>query len=143
MGLVDMKLLIDLNIVLDVLQKREPHLPHSRSIWRAVETGQVEGFLAAHSITTLFYLTAKQLGPQKATLVVQQVVNVFAVAAVDHGVVEQALILGWRDFEDAVQMAAAMAANLDYVVTRNRKDYITQPIPVLEPAECVALLAQQ
>jgi len=142
MGLTEMKLLVDLNIVLDVLQKREPHFTSAQAIWQAVETGQVKGFLAAHSVTTLFYLTAKQLGPQKAALVVRQVATVFSIAAVDQAVVEQALSLGWRDFEDAVQMAAAMSANLDYVVTRNRKDYTTQPIPILIPAECAALLAQ-
>jgi predicted nucleic acid-binding protein len=138
-----MRLLVDLNIVLDVLQKREPHLSDSRAIWQAVETGKIEGFLAAHSMTTLFYLSAKQLGSQKATQIIHDILAVFAVASVDQGVIEQALKLGWRDFEDAVQMAAAMSAKLDYLVTRNRKVYSTQPVPVLEPVECLALLAQK
>ena len=46
--------LIDLNVLLDVLQKREPFYETSAGLLAAVETGQVQGFVAAHSLTTLF-----------------------------------------------------------------------------------------
>ncbi len=51
--------LIDLNILLDVLQKREPFHEKSAALLAAVETGRVKGYVAAHSITTLFYLIRK------------------------------------------------------------------------------------
>lgn len=140
MGQGEVRLLVDLNIVLDVLQKREPYLERSKAVWRLAETGQIEAFLAAHSVTTLFYLAAKQLGPQGAAALVQETLKVFSAAAVDQEVIENALQLNWQDFEDAVQMAAALAANLDYVVTRHRKDYSERPIPVLEPAELLSFV---
>ncbi len=52
-------LLIDLNIILDVLQKREPFYESSASLLAALETGRVRGFVDAHRITTLFYLIQK------------------------------------------------------------------------------------
>ena len=110
-------------------------------VWRAVETKQVTGFLAAHSLTTLFYLTAKQIGHQRATAVLHKTLQVFSVASVDEQVIRQALAWGWRDFEDAVQMATAVHANLDYLVTRNPKDFETRPIPVLQPAHLLPLLS--
>jgi predicted nucleic acid-binding protein len=138
-----MHVLVDLNLVLDVLEKRQPHLVNSAAVWKAVETGQVQGFLAAHTITTLFYLTTRQVGWQMATFSLVQVLKVFAIAAVDENVIGQALSLGWKDFEDAEQMTAALNANLDYVITRNPKDFETQPIPVLEPAVFLALLSAE
>lgn len=143
MGENKLKALIDLNLVIDVLDKREPHLAASAAVWRAVETGQVGGYLAAHSITTLFYLVARQIGWQQATAVVKDVLKVFSIAAIDEQIIHQSIQLGWRDFEDAVQMAAAMQANLDYVVSRNAKDFVTQPLPVLSPAGLLALLTQR
>lgn len=83
--------LIDLNLVMDVLDKREPHVAASAAVWRAVETGQIRGYLAAHSITTLFYLVARQIGWQQATAVVKEVLQVFSIAAVDEQVIHQSV----------------------------------------------------
>jgi predicted nucleic acid-binding protein len=63
-----------------------------------------------------------------------------SVAAVDQAVVEQALNLPYRDFEDAVQMMAAVRAGADYLLTRNVQDYKIGPLSVLQPAELLALI---
>ena len=52
-------ILIDLNVLLDVLHKHEPFYKASAELLADVETGRVEGFIAAHSLTTLFYLIQK------------------------------------------------------------------------------------
>lgn len=135
-----MRILVDLNIVMDVLYQRSPHFTLASQVWKAVEIHQVEGFLAAHSITTLFYLTSKQIGWQMATTTLTQALTVFSLTAVDENVIRQALTLGWKDFEDAVQMASALNANLDYIVTRNPQDFETHPVPVLTPAAFLTLL---
>jgi len=136
-------ILVDLNIILDVVSSRVPHAENSIAVWRTVETGQVIGFLAAHSITTLFYLSAKQIGRQRATAVLHKTLQVFVIAPVNDLVIRDALSWGWRDFEDAVQMATAVHANLNYLITRNTKDFESQPVPILKPAHLFALLSQQ
>lgn len=135
-----MKILLDLNILLDVLGKREPHYGPSAGVWEAVETGDVEGLIAAHSITTLHYLLTRPLGSQQAATCLQQVLNIYAVADVNQEVIYQTLSLGWADFEDAVQMAAAAHAGADYLITRNRKVFERGPVTVLQPGEFLALL---
>ena len=140
MATPEIRILVDLNIVLDVISKRKPHLPDSALVWYLVETGQVTGFLAAHSITTLFYLTRKQIGHQQATAVLQKTLQTFSISSVNEQVIHQALSWGWQDFEDAVQMATAVHTQLDYLITRNPKDFETHPIPVLQPAQLVAIL---
>jgi hypothetical protein len=44
------------------------------------------------------------------------------------------------DFEDNLQIACAVKAGLDAIVTRNPKDFADSPVPVLTPAELLALL---
>lgn len=136
-----LRILVDLNVVLDVVQKREPFYEDSADVLDAVANKKAAGFLAAHSITTLFYVLRRQYDRPTAVSVTQQILDAFSIAPVDDIVIRQALAWGWRDFEDAVQMAAAVHANLDYLVTRNRKDFQTQPIPVLPPAHLLPLLA--
>lgn len=135
-----LRVLIDANIALDVLAKRDPHYATSAAVWSLVEQGQVEGVLAAHSVTTLHYLVSKYLDRQQANLTVTKLLQVFNIAAVDQQVILKALALGWKDFEDAVQMAAALQAQADYLVTRNPKDFKDELVRVLQPGDLLALI---
>lgn len=135
-----LRVLLDLNVVLDVLQRREPHFEASAKVWAAVENGPLEGCIAAHGVTTLFFLLTQHLDWTAAIAAIHDLVAVFSVAKVDEGVIHSALSYGWRDFEDAVQMAAAVAAQADFLVTRNPKDFKAGPVAVLQPAEILAFL---
>ncbi|MFC2015342.1 PIN domain-containing protein [Chloroflexota bacterium] len=134
------KVLIDLNVILDVLQRREPFYELSARVLAAAETGMVEGWIAAHSVTTLFYLLARYQSAERARVALTDLLTFLSVAAVDHVVIEQALNLPYPDFEDAVQMMAAVRSGVQYLVTRNVRDYGLGPLPVLQPAELVALV---
>ena len=134
------RVLIDLNLVLDVLQKREPFYAASAGVLACAETGLIEGFVAAHTLTTLFYLVAKDQSAERARVALTELLQFLAVAPVDQAAIEQALNLPYTDFEDAVQMMAAVQAGAQYLVTRNVQDYRAGPLPVLQPAELLALL---
>jgi predicted nucleic acid-binding protein len=136
----EFKVLIDLNIVLDVLQRREPFYEMSAGVLAAAETGRVEGWVAAHSLTTLFYLLARYQSAEQARVALTDLLTFLSVAAVDHVVIEQALNLPYPDFEDAVQMMAAVRSGVSYLVTRNVRDYGMGPLRALQPAELMALL---
>ena len=137
------RVLVDVNIFLDVIQQREDFYADSAGVLDAVAYKEIEGLLAAHSATTLFYILSRALGQTTAVYHLNHILSDFTIAALDDATIRQALAWGWRDFEDAVQMAAAMQAHVDYVVTRNPKDYETQPVPVLQPSGLLALLAQR
>jgi predicted nucleic acid-binding protein len=136
----EFKVLIDLNIVLDVLQRREPFYEMSAGVLAAAETGRVEGWVAAHSLTTLFYLLARYQSAEQARVALTDLLTFLSVAAVDHVVIEQALNLPYPDFEDAEQMMAAVRSGVSYLVTRNVRDYGMGPLRALQPAELMALL---
>ncbi|MEJ2212189.1 MAG: PIN domain-containing protein [Anaerolineae bacterium] len=135
-----LRVLFDLNVILDVLQRREPFYAASAQVLASAETGELEGWVAAHSITTLFYLLAKDRSPQLARVAIGDLLSILSVAGVDGDIIEQALGLPYSDFEDAVQMMAAVHAGADYLVTRNLADYREGPLPALQPAELLALL---
>lgn len=134
------KVLIDLNIILDVLLHREPHFADSARLLALAETKFIEGFVAAHSWTTLFYLYAKDQSAEIARVRLTDLLQFLAVAPVNQETIEQALNLPYKDFEDAVQMIAAVKIGAKYLVTRNVKDYKAGPLPALKPAELLALV---
>ena len=132
--------LFDLDVILDVLQRREPFFEMSARALASAETGLVEAWVAAHSLTTLFYLLAKYQSAEQARVALTALMTFLSIAPVDQAVIEQALNLPYQDFEDAVQMMAALRSGAQYLVTRNVQDYKAGPLPVLQPAELLALL---
>jgi len=132
--------LIDLNILLDVLQKREPFFETSAGLLAAIETGRVRGYMAAHSITTLFYLIQKGRSASDARAMITNLLQFIKVAPVDQSTIEQALNLDFRDFEDAVQMVSALQCKADCLVTRNARDYQPALLPVMQPVDFLSTL---
>lgn len=132
--------LIDLNILLDVLQKREPFYETSARLLATIETGQVKGYVAAHSITTLFYLIKKDQSAAQARATITNLLQFIKIASVDQNTLEQALNLDYRDYEDAVQMISAVQCKADYLITRNVKDYQPALLPVSQPVDFLSTL---
>jgi hypothetical protein len=137
------QVLFDLNIILDVLQEREEFYDFSASLLALAEIGKIQGWLAAHSITTLFYLISKDKSPEQAHVSLTSLLQFLRIAAVDQSTIEQALNLPYRDFEDAVQMIAAVQIRADYLTTRNIHDYEPAPLEVIQPAALLTILGTE
>jgi predicted nucleic acid-binding protein len=127
--------LIDLNILLDVLQKREPFYNSSARVLAMIEAGLITGYMSAHSITTLYYLYKKGRSVAEAKAVITNLLQFIIIAPIDQNTIQQALNLDIKDFEDAVQMVAAIQCKADCLVTRNPKDYQSSLLPVMQPVD--------
>ncbi|GAB4499481.1 MAG: hypothetical protein OHK0052_14620 [Anaerolineales bacterium] len=134
-----LRVLFDLNVLLDVLQQRQPFYSNSARALACAELGLVQGWVAPHSLTTLFYLYAKWQSPETARVVLTDLLRIVSVTTVNASTIQTALALPYRDFEDAVQVASAAQAALTHVVTRNRRDFQPELLPTLEPSDLVAL----
>lgn len=130
-----MKLLIDANILLDVLQKREPHFHHSSLIWKLCETEFAEGYVSALTIANLIYVMRKELNPVKIEEILQKLKLIFKLADLSISDITRAAEMKWNDFEDAVQSAIAERIHADCIITRNVKDFKESRIIAFTPAE--------
>ncbi len=137
------RVLVDTNVALDVLLERQPHFAASAAIWDAVEEGHVQGYVAAHAVTTIHYLAQKHLGTRRAKRVIASLLQVFRVAPVNENVLRDALDSEGNDFEDAVSAAAARFAECEAIVTRDPRGHRTAAIPVFTPEAAAVLLATE
>ena len=138
-----MRLFLDTNVTLDVLARRQPWLHDSATLLSLLESDEFDGIVAAHSITTLYYLCVKELGRDQATEALVALLKLVSVTPLDQDTILKAIALGWHDFEDAIQMLSAVNANAAYLVTRNASDFKASPIPVVSPSELLAILRSQ
>jgi len=136
------KLLLDINVIVDVLTARRPWVEHSAAVLSLLDDARVEGFVAVHTITTIHYLLTEHLGRKKAAAALLDVLRLVRVVPVDHDMMLKALSLGWKDFEDAVQAVCALQVGADYVVSRNPGDFESFSIPVVSPSDLLALLGR-
>ncbi len=133
-------ILIDINILLDVLQMREPFYDASARLLALIEAGRIKGYIAAHSITTLFYLIQKDQSSAQARANITSLLQFLEIAPVDQNTIEQALNLDYRDFEDAVQMISALQCKAEYLITRNVPDYQPALLPVIQPVDLLGTI---
>jgi len=135
------RVLLDVNVVLDVLADREPFSDAATGVLAEIESGRLEGFLAAHTITTLHFLLVKHVGKGRTRKVLTDLLHLVRPVPVDEDRIRHALTAQWPDFEDAVQAACAEKAEADYLVTRNKRDFRRSAVKPVTPGELLALLA--
>jgi predicted nucleic acid-binding protein len=134
------KLLLDINVLLDVLLDREPWSEAASQLLSAVESTETQGFVAPHTLPTIYYVMAQSRDRSVAAAAVTDLLRILDVAPLTKADYQEALALPITDFEDAIQAAAASKLGVDYLVTRNEKDFRGAAVPVSDPATVVALL---
>ncbi|MCD7717687.1 MAG: PIN domain-containing protein [Lachnospiraceae bacterium] len=133
-----MKLLIDANVLLDVLQEREPHVRESSIVWKLCETEQAKGYVSALTFANMVYIMRKELEPTKIDAVLKALSLIFEFVDLKNKDLSNAAELKWDDFEDAVQSVTAERLGADYIITRNVKDFAKSKIMAFTPAELIA-----
>lgn len=130
-----MRLLIDANILLDVLENRQPHIEASSIIWKLCEVGRAEGYVSALTFANLVYVMRKELSADQVEEIWKKLRLIFFIADLTEKDMENAATAKWDDFEDAIQSATASRIGADYIVTRNEKDYKSSTVPAISPAD--------
>ena len=134
-----MRVLIDTNVVLDLLQEREPFVENAARLFERIDAVEIEGFITATTITNIYYIVRKAAGRVVAQDAIAQILSDLNICAVDLNVLEQALALNFEDFEDAVQYSCAVMHNLDAIVTRDLSGFVNAEIPVVLPENLNAI----
>jgi len=128
-----LRVLFDTNVILDVLLDRNPFSEDAARCLSMAESGEIEGWLCASTVTTLHYLIRKSAGGRNALDAISLLLSLCEIAPVNKTVLESALRLPFKDFEDAVLHESARHSGIDVIVTRNTADFKHSTIPVQFP----------
>jgi predicted nucleic acid-binding protein len=135
-----MRLLLDINVLLDVLLVRDPWADPAARLLTEIEEGKAEGFVAGHTLTTVHYVISRTQDRQTAATAMTGLLRLLEVVPIEKADFSQALVLPVEDFEDAVQAAAALKVGADYTVTRDEKGFKGLSVDSLTPGAALSLL---
>ena len=139
-----MKLLIDTNVVLDVLLRREPFFRTAAEVLNLTQRDEVREYVSASAITDIYYIANKQMKDRDAVRdLLKRLLMIVSVVAVSEREIQNALNLAWGDFEDSVQYSVALLNEMDGIVTRNPSDYQEANMRIWLPEQALELFANE
>jgi len=133
-------IVIDINILLDFLFKRTGH-EKVLEIFIYCAAGSLNGFVCAHEITTLYYFLNKSMKDKnKIRTSISGIMSQFKVIELNEMILDKSLYSAIDDYEDAVIEVSASMNNIDYIITKNIKDFKKSKVKAITPDELIAIL---
>lgn len=136
-----MKLSLDADVLLDVALDRSPFADESDAVLQWCQEAPQSALIAWHTVSNVYYLLRAARSDVKARNFIADMLRFAVVASGGTDAVQHALTLPMNDFEDALQVAAAVAGNAEFIVTRNSSHYRRSPLPALTPREFLSKIS--
>ena len=137
-----MKVFLDTNILLDYLLKRQPFYDSVKKIFDMC-LFKIDGYVTPHSLIDIFYMLSERTDAtiEKCQEIILKLRDVlFIIPETDERVLSAARNNSFDDFEDSMQNESALIAGVDYIITRNKKDFKNSTIAVVTPDEFLGLV---
>ncbi|MBR2259913.1 MAG: PIN domain-containing protein [Blautia sp.] len=142
-----MRVLLDTNVIVDVLQRREPWFSDGQKIFYAVANKQIAGCITAKEAADIYFFSRKQFTGEenvdaKARQVLSKLYALFELIDTLGIDCQNALAIENNDYEDAIMIESAARVRLDGIITRNPEHFKPSSVPVYSPSEFVAKLKE-
>ena len=138
-----MLILIDTNVLIDFIAKREPFYIFSEKVIDFCRQEIIDGAIAGHSVLNAMYILRKNFSLSELKAIFLNLCEFLYIEPVDFEKILSALKDdNFSDFEDCVQMQCALNFRADYIVTRDIKDFRGSEIPAVTPEDFCRILLE-
>ena len=140
-----MRLLVDTNVFLDYLFRREDKWKDALNFFVWCRENKSQTFISSISLRDIEYVAHKYCHDKsKANEVLLDVYSLCSkVIGVSADSAINAIYEGYKDYEDELQIQSAIESTLDGIVTNNVKDFENRGIVVYTPKQIVSLINNQ
>ena len=134
------KILIDTNIVIDLLAKRESFYKSAAQLFSLADKQKIELSISALTFANTNYILSRLKSTQEAREVLRRFRILIKVLPLNDKIIDLALNdNNFNDFEDGLQYYSAVENQCEYIVTRNIDDYKNSKIKVVLPEEFIRM----
>ncbi len=132
---------MDTNVVIDFLANRQPFSLEAAMLFDLSVNGIIKIYISVVSYNNIHYVLRKSLTKQATIKLLEQIAEITEIADVTSAIIRRSLKTDFNDYEDAIQYECALSIpEIDFIVTRNTKDFKKSILPVLTTTEAVAAL---
>ena len=131
------RLFLDTNIVVDLLEGREPFCYDAAQLFTMVHEKKVELLVSLMTFSTASFLLRKH-GPEGVRNLLSNLRQLVSVTTSDERTVDDSIVSQFKDFEDAMQYYTALNAKAEIIITRNGKDFTASNLPVMTATKYIA-----
>jgi predicted nucleic acid-binding protein len=130
------KLLIDTNIIIDLLAKREPYYTDSARLFSLADKKLVILTVSSLTIANTHYTLMKVKNAIESKSILRKLKLILDILPLDDKVIGLALNdSDFEDFENGLQYFSAIKNDVDIIITRNLKDFKKSIIPIMTPGQ--------
>lgn len=136
------RVFLDTNVMIDIIGRRKPFCVPALQIMSLADRGIIQVCVSAMSYATASFILGRYNKEVDIIIEFSKFMKITTTTPVDSMTVENSLKSDFSDFEDAMQYFSAQSQKVDYIVTRNKKDFAPATIPVFEPQEFIEYLME-
>lgn len=135
-----MKVIIDTNVAIDLMEQRDEFFEDAEKVFLFACTEHLEAYFTATTMTTLFYILHQFFHDNDYVKSILKSWN-FAVQVLSIQSEDclKALNSSVADYEDAVISEVASREGIDYIITRNTKDFQNSTVKAVTPSEFIKI----
>lgn len=125
-------LLLDTNILIDLLARREPYFNEAAKLFSLADKKKVNLFASALSFANIHYVLLRKKKPEEAKAILRKLKLIVGVLSLDEKILSLSLNDNdFRDYEDSLQYYTAMESRMDGIISRNLRDFKSSKLPVM------------
>ncbi len=130
------KLLVDTNVVLDLLAKREPFYDSAAKLFSLADKKKIALSISSLTFANTNFVLTRLKTADRSREILRRFRVLVEVLSLDDKVIDLALNdLNFKDFEDGLQYYSALENGQDMIITRDLSDFKESRIPVMTPEE--------
>jgi predicted nucleic acid-binding protein len=134
-------LFIDTDVIIDFLTDRKPFSREAAIILTLIEQKKLKGYVSSLTFSNLYYVLRKFESHNKIISKLDSLSKMVSILKVEEQTIKNALLSGFKDFEDSIQyFCATDNKRVDVIITRNTKDYKNSSIPVMTPGDFLKIV---
>jgi predicted nucleic acid-binding protein len=132
---------IDTKVVIDFLTNRQPFSLDAARLFNLSIEGKIKIYITAVSYNNIYYILRQSLTNNATIKLLEELADMTEIREVTNKIIRQSLKTNFKEFEDAIQYYSALSIpNVDFIVTRDTKDFKKSTLPVLTSSEAMVSL---
>ena len=132
---------IDTNVIIDFFANRKPFSIEAALLFNYSFNKKINIYISAVSYNNIYYILRQSCSHTETIKMLTELHEWTDTVEVSKDIINKSLKSNFKDIEDAIQYNCAKSLKkIDFIVTRDTKDFKTSSIPILTPNEAVTVI---